>query len=416
MKLTHQQESWLNGDGGAAVQWAMKFNCSLGEFFDAPHFLPVASVHFAPDVRMGGDTSVEMLDRFVNEGVKIRVPGYLDPCHIDFEKEAEIVAGRGVSQAFVDEDRRIIKLCRQLGFYPTQSCIPYQTVAPPRFGTHLAWGDTGAAICANAIFGARTNFEGGPSALASALVGGTPAYGLHQKENRRGNLIIDVQCNPAEIADWGAIAAWAGQITTGYETVPVFCGDYQMPTFNMIKQLGVALASYGGHAMFHVVGATPEAVSLEMACQGVVPEETHVISRKDLDEFFSKQSLSIPDIDLVVFAAPQLCLEEVANVIERLDGRPVHVNTRLMLAIDMHVKAQADNAGLTEKLLALGGEFSTGTCFYPEAPVMREGAGWRTVVTNSAKLVNTLASAGYETALRRMDACLDAAVTGRLGV
>ena len=396
------------------MQWAMNFNCQLGEFFDAPSLLPVASAHFAPDVRMGGDISVALLDRFVNEGAQIRVPGYLDPCHIDFEKEAEIIAKRGVAPSFVDEERRIIKLCRKLGFYPTQSCIPYQTVSPPRFGTHLAWGDTGAAICANAIFGARTNFEGGPSALASALVGCTPSYGLHQRENRRGSLLIEIQCDPTEIADWGAIAALAGQIATGYETVPVFCGDFQMPSFNMIKQLGVALASYGGHAMFHLVGATPEAVSLEMACQGVVPKERHVITRNDLDELLSKRSLSDPEVDLVVFAAPQLCLEEIAEVIARLEGRRVHENTRLILAIDMHVKAQADNADLTQKLLALGGEFSTGTCFYPEAPVMREGTGWRSVVTNSAKLVNTLASAGYETAFRRMATCLDAAVSGRL--
>ena len=414
MQLTDLQRSWLNGDAGEALRWAMGFNASLGEFYDAAELLPIDSAHFAPDVRMGGETSINLLRRFAAEGTKIRTSGYLDPCHIDFEKEAEIIARRGVSQSFVDGERQIIKLCRQLGFFPTQSCIPYQSVAPPCFGAHLAWGDTGAAIAANSIFGARTNFEGGPSALASALTGCTTAYGLHLPENRRGNLIVEIQCDPREIADWGAIAAWSGQIATGYETIPVFCGDFATPSFNMLKQLGVALASYGGHPMFHLIGATPEAASLAMACQGDVPTDRHVLTGCDLDKLFAKHSLSNADVDLVVFAAPQLSLEEIAEIAERLGGRNVHENTRLIISVDMHVKAQIDNAGLTDKILARGAEFSTGTCFYPEAPLMRDGTGWRSVVTNSAKLVNTLASAGYETALCRMDVCLNSAVSGRV--
>ena len=117
---------------------------------------------------------------------------------------------------------------------------------------------------------------------------------------------------------------------------------------------------------------------------------------------------------MVVFAAPQLSIDEVIEIVARLDGRPVHGNTKLILAVDPQVKAQADSAGITDTVARLGAEFTTGTCFYAEAPLMREATGWRTVVTNSAKLVNTLASAGYETALRRLGPCLDAATTGRL--
>ena len=414
MELTDQERSWLAGDEGGAKQWAMQFNHDLGTFFGADRMLPIASAHFAPDLRMGGDTCVTLLKDFVQQSAKIMVNGHLDPCHIDFEKEAELIGMRGISQSFIDEERHILRLCKELGFRPTQTCIPYQTVVPPKFGEHLSWGDTGAAICANSMFGARTNFEGGPSALASALIGRTPSYGLHLPENRRGNLLIEIDCDPTEIADWGAIAALSGEFATGYETVPVFTCNTAEPSFSMVKQLGVALASYGGHAMFHLVGVTPEASSLEVACQGNLPAEKHVITRKDLDAVFSRQSLSQPDVDLVVFAAPQLGLVEVEEIVERLDNRRVHDNTRLVMAVDLHVKAQADEAGVTDRVLALGAEFSTGTCFYPEAPLMREGAGWRSVVTNSAKLVNTLASAGYETALRRLDDCLDAAVSGRL--
>ena len=315
MLLTRQQQQWLDGEGGPALQWAMQFNESLGNFYDAARLVPVSSAHFAPDTRMAGDAGQTLLQTLVADGARIRVPGYLDPCLVDFERAAELVALYGLGEDFVAADRKTMTLCRALGFLPTYSCINYQTVTPPRFAEHLAWGDTGAAISANSIFGARTNFEGGPSALASALIGSTPAYGLHLPQNRRGNLLIKLECSPTEIADWGAIAAWSGAIAVGYETVPVFHGDFAPPSFNMLKQLGVALASYGGHAMFHLVGATPEAASLEIACGDVIPEVEQVMQPADLERVFTDHALAGSDVDLVVFAAPQLAMEEVAVIV-----------------------------------------------------------------------------------------------------
>ncbi len=414
MQLTDEQTGWLNGDAGPSLQWAMEFNHALGAFFDAADMVPVASAHFAPDTRMAGKPGKDLLQKLVNQGARTVVPGYLDPCFVDIGRAAEMVANYGMPEAFVAEDRETFHLCHQLGFLPTHSCINYQTITPPRFGEHLAWGDTGASICANALFGAKTNFEGGPSALASALTGCTPAYGFHIDENRHANLKIKIECDPREIADWGAIAAWAGQIATGYETVPVFYGEFAPPSFNMMKQLGVALASYGGHAMFHVVGATPEAPTLDAACGGQLVKGENIIKKADLEAVFEHKTPSSSDVDLVVFAAPQLSVDEIAEIEMQLAGRKVHGDVKLIMAIDPQVKAQADIAGLTDRFAALGAEFSTGTCFYGEAPLMREAMGWRTVVTNSAKLANTLASAGYETALRRIKTCLEAATTGTL--
>jgi predicted aconitase len=414
LELTDQQHGWLDGESGPSLQWAMEFNEALGRFFDAPRMVPVSSTHFAPDTRLMGETGKELLQRLVDDGAWVAVPSYLDPCSVDFTRVAEMVGSYGLTEEFVARDRTVFGLSRKLGFLPTHTCINYQTVTPPRFGEHLAWGDSGTAIAANGLFGARTNFEGGPSTLASALTGCTPDYGLHRDEDRRGNLVVRIDCEPREIADWGAIAIWAGQIATGYDTVPVFHGDFAAPTFNMLKQLGVALASHGGHAMFHVVGATPEAPSLEAACGGQVPVVEHVCTKDDLEAIYERSSLNRNAVDLVVFAAPQLSIDEVGEIVAALAGRRVHGDSKLIMAVDPQVRAQADNAGITEAMDKLGAEFTTGTCFYSEAPLMRDATGWRTVVTNSAKLVNTLASAGYETALRRLEACLDAATTGRL--
>lgn len=414
MKLTTEQRRWLAGEQGASLQWAMEFNLALGEFFDAESMHRVSSAHFAPDLRMGGEACTRLLERVVDDGGRVAVPSYMDPCSVDFGRAAEMVSEYGLTESFVQSERSMLALCRRVGFVPTYTCINYQTVSPPAQAESLAWGDTGAAIMANAVFGARTNFEGGPSALASALLGYTPAYGMHLDAQRRGNLLIELDCDPVEAADWGAIAAWAGSLRPGYGTVPVFFGDFAPPGFAMLKQLGVALASHGGHAMFHLVGVTPEAPTLNAALGGAEPDEVHRMTRADLDGLLSSDEMTGRDVDLVVFAAPQLAIDEIIDIGRRLGGRKVHENTRLIIALDPQVRLQADNAGLTPELTAAGVELSTGTCFYPEAPLMREKTGWKTLVTNSAKLVNTLRPSGFECAFRRIDACIDAAVAGRL--
>ncbi|MEM7075412.1 MAG: aconitase X [Pseudomonadota bacterium] len=414
MRLTEQQERWLGGDAGASLQWAMRFNHDLGTFFGAEEMVQVASAHFAPDIRAGGAPCRRLLRRVADEGARIAVPGTLDPCMVDFTREAEWVSEYGVATEHIAQERETHMLCVKLGFRPTFTCINYQSLAPPAFGEHLAWGDTGAAVCANALFGARTNFEGGPSALASALTGCTPAYGLHLDAHRRGNLLIRLDCAPREIADWGAIARWSGSLATGYDTVPVFYGAFDAPDFDMLKQLGVALASYGGHAMFHVVGRTPEAGSPEQALGGRSGVAHHVMTRPDLDRVFDSASLSGSDVDLVVFAAPQLSIDELRRIARQLDGRRVHENTKLIIAVDPQVRKQADTEGVSTALLAAGAEYTTGTCFYPEAPWLTENNDWRSMVTNSAKLVNTVASVGIDGALRRLSPCLEAAVTGKL--
>ncbi len=414
MRLTDEQRACLDGERGASLQWAMQFNEALGHFYDAPDMVAIESAHFAMDARLMGAPGRALLARLKADKARIRVPATLDPCAVDFTREAEMIADYGLPPGLVEHDREGLKICRELGFLPSQTCINYQTVSPPRFGAHLAWGDTGAAIAANGIFGARTNFEGGPSALASALLGATPAYGFHLPDNRRGTLRILIDSAPSEIADWGAIAIWAGGIATGYDTVPVFHGAFAPPTFDMLKQLAVALASHGSHALFHLVGATPEAPSLEAAFGGAMPAEQHICGKAEIAKVYDHYSLDRPEVDVVVFAAPQLSIDEVAAIVDRMEGRRVHDNTTLLLAVDLQVRAHAEHAGIARRLHDCGGEFLTGTCFYSEAPLMKQRTGWKRVVTNSAKLVNTLASAGYVTALRRLDGCLEAAATGRL--
>ena len=166
--------------------------------------------------------------------------------------------------------------------------------------------------------------------------------------------------------------------------------------------------------MFHVAGSTPEAETLEQAVGGPHKIERHVMTGDDLEEVFESTALPDDSVDLVVFAAPQLSIEELRSIAALLTGRRVHENTKLIICIDPQVKMQADAEGVSNSLLGAGAEYSTGTCFYPEAPWLVEQNGWKNLVTNSSKLVNTIASVGLSSALRRLSVCVDAAVTGRL--
>src|SRR5262249_47514509 len=146
-----------------------------------------------------------------------------------------------------------------LGVLMTNTCINYQTIMPPVIGEHVAYGDTGVVIYCNSVCGARSNFEGGPSALAAALTGRTPRYGYHLEARRRATLVIEVGWTPRDLNDWGALGGIVGRLAGDYWQVPALVGLERAPTSDEMKHFGAALASYGSVALFHMAGITPEA-------------------------------------------------------------------------------------------------------------------------------------------------------------
>jgi predicted aconitase len=161
------------------------------------------------------------------------------------------------SPGAVAKEREVIALLQRMDVTTVDTCINYQTVYQPHFGEHVAWGDTGTVIYANSVFGARSNFEAGPSALAASLTGRTPAYGFHLDEHRRGTISIELGVEPKDVADWGAIGKLVGEPNQDYFAVPVFTGVKRTPTSDELKHLGASLASYGSMAMFHMEGMKP---------------------------------------------------------------------------------------------------------------------------------------------------------------
>jgi predicted aconitase len=302
-----------------------------------------------------------------------------------------------------------------MGVLMTNTCINYQTVLPPARGEHLAMGDTGVVIYSNGVMGARSNFEGGPSALAAGLTGRTPRYGYHLDSHRAGTKCFRVARRPRDLADWGALGGIVGRATNSYWEVPVITGIDGAPNSDELKHFGAALASFGSVALFHIPGVTPEAPTIDAVFAGRPVPSAMEIGEADFQEFYRSYGAQGDKVDVVVFGAPQLSLFEIESLAGMLDGRHVHAATALIITTSPEVKFAAGRMGLVRRIEAAGGIVAEGICFYQSyAREMAEANGWQRLVTNSAKLVNIIAGYGYKPTLATTQRCVDSAVTGRV--
>ena len=411
--LTDYEQALLAGAEGGPRQWAMQQLIEVARFFDAKNLVEISQVHLMADTESLGETGVAFLEHLAGQiprERRVKVPTVTDPRGADFSAYRRIKQ----DESFVELERRADKAFRALGILMTDTCINYQTISPPVKGEHVAFGDTGSSIYTNSVLGARTNFEGGPSALAAALTGRVPRYGFHLDRCRRGSTRFVVTARPQDHSDWGALGGIIGRQMRSYFEVPVVEGIDRSPTSDELKHFGAALASYGSTPLFHMIGITPEAPALTSVFDGSPPQPVR-ISQPDIDAFLKTFGLSDDKLDVVVFAGPQLSLIELQTLGGLLDGRHVHHDVTLIAATSPEIKNASNRMGITAQIENAGGILLEGVCFYQmHAREIGEANGWRRLMSNSAKLVNILGGYGYEPTLRSMAACVDSAVAGRI--
>ena len=414
MKLDREERAMLDGRRGPARQEAIRQQMAVGRVFDAEDFVEVAHVHLMADTESLGESGVEWLEsiaRLPEAERRVRVPTVTDPRGIDFCAYRKLKQEERMAAL----ERRAIAAFESMGILMTDTCINYQSVLPPVRGEHLAYGDTGSTIYANSVLGARSNFEGGPAALAAALTGRVPRYGCHLDEHRRGTHLFEVRHRPETWSDWGALGGVVGRRTGDYWSVPVLAGIEGSPTSDELKHFGAALASYGSVPMFHMAGVTPEAPDLASAFDGRPAPAPVSIGREEVDAFYASFGRHEDRVDVVVFAAPQLSLVELQAVARALEGKRVHSRTALLVATSPEIKSAADRMGITATLEAAGAVLLRGVCFYQMyARELGEANGWTNLLTNSAKLVNIISGYGYRPVLATTEACIEAAVRGRM--
>ncbi len=412
LSLNDEQKAMQAGAFGESVRWAIKQQIDVARFFGAARLLPVASVHASAEIGIMGENGLSLLEKMSREGARVRVPSTTAACSVDFCRWREFC----LSSSHVEQERELHECFHSMGFVDTSTCINYQTVSPPRFREHLAWGDTGAVAFANGVMGARSNYEGGPASIAAALTGYTAEYGFHVDGNRRATYVFEIDGRLQGASDWGALGALIGSELADYWRVPAIVAPDCSPTVDELKHLAASLASFGSTAMFHVIGATPEAATLDAACQGDMQDITRRrLTRQDIASVYQRFPATQQRIDLVVFSAPQLSLFEVKEIVDVLGGRQVASGTRLIITVNHQVEGELNRLGLSQALFSAGAELLTGTCFYVMSPAeVRSRFGFQTLVTPSAKLANIAGGFGYRPTLLDMRSCVESAVAGEL--
>jgi predicted aconitase len=399
MRLNELERAMRAGEMGAGVREAIEHQIKVGEFFGAEDFVPVTQAHIMADTESLGEAGVRWLEAL---DARVRIPTITDPRGTDFAKLSLLKQ----PAAGVALERRAIAAFRRVGVMLTDTCINYQTIQAPARGEHVAFGDTGVVIYANSVCGARSNYEGGPSALAAGITGRTPRYGFHLDAQRRATARIQVKCRPQTLNDWGALGAVIGKLAGHYWAVPFVEGLEAAPASDALKHFGAAMASFGSVALYHLAGITPEAQDA-----GALPVRETITDQqlRHLHAAYAAES----EVDVVVFSAPQLSLYELRELAALCDGR--RFVKPLLAVTSPQVKPDADRFGLTKTIEDAGGHVLSGMCFYQSyAREMAEANGWKRLATNSAKLVNILGGYGYVPLLATMERCVDAAEKGRL--
>lgn len=408
MRLSDEEEAMRRGAMGPVLQEAIEHQVRVGSFFGAADLVPVTQAHVMADTESLGESGVQWLEGLADAGGRVRIPTITDPRGTDFAKAGVLRQ----ADWMLALERRAIDAFVRLGVAMTDTCINYQTLQAPTKGESVAFGDTGVVIYSNSICGARSNFEGGPSALSAGLTGRTPRYGYHLDAQRQATIRIRCDWTPGTLNEWGALGGVIGRLAGQYWAVPVVEGLEGSPGSDAMKHFGAAMASFGSIALFHLVGLTPEAPTLADVGGDALPV-AHCVARDDVLALQRSYAGDEASVDVVVFSAPQLSLYELRRLAELCDGRRF---ARPLLAVTSpQVKPDADRFGYTQRVEAAGGNVLSGMCFYQSyAREIAEANGWKRLATNSAKLVNILGGYGYAPRLASMERCVEAAETGRL--
>jgi predicted aconitase len=373
MYLTRDQERMLEGEEGEVVERMFRLLVRLGELYGADRMIPVSSCQVSGvSYKSVGDPGLEFLEDLAAKGARVRVRTTLNPAGLDREGWREM----GFPEDFAEKQFRILEAFSRLGAELTATCTPYLAGVVPSRGEHLAWSESSAVSFSNSVLGARTNREGGPSALAAALCGVTPRYGLHLEENRRPTLIVEVEGELRGPSDFSALGYWVGREAGG--EVPYFRGIRGAGT-EELKALGAAMAASGAVALFHVEGITPEAGEVETG--GL---ERVRVGRREVEGSYESLTTG-EEPDLVVLGCPHASPGELSRAASLLRGR--RVKRPLWICTSRRVKEEASLSGLRAQVEGAGGRIVADTCAVV-SPLER--MGFETVGVDSAKAAHYL--------------------------
>jgi predicted aconitase len=310
MQLTRDEEIMLSGGQGEGVQKAMEILVSIGDMNEALGLIDIKSVQISGvSYKTIGDAGLEFLQDFSSLNVRVKAFATLNPAGIDLDGD-----NTGVPENFLEKQSEILRAYKMIGAQTSCTCTPYLAGNLPSLGEHIAWAESSAVAYANSVIGARTNRESSITALASAITGKTPLYGLHQRENRVPDFAVEVSAEMKDTTDLSILGYYVGK---HFDGIPMFKGI--KPDIEGLKALSAGLAT-GRISMFHVEGVTPEKI-----------ENTVVLERIDFTEKDGKEVYeelnSCENPDILCIGCPHATVKEIKDVVRANPRKEVWIYT-----------------------------------------------------------------------------------------
>jgi predicted aconitase len=414
VELSTTDQEMLEGQHGPAARLAMRVMVRMAEVYGVEEMMDITQAHI-DGVGLLSDSGLEFAETLARWGGKVRVPTTLNMVPLDAQHWRE----QGVPEALATKALRQIQAYVNMGCIPTCTCAPYQGYLTPLFGQQIAWAESNAIVYANSVLGARTNRYGDYIDICAALTGRVPKYGLHLKENRKGQLLLRLVEIPATLLHDDSLYPVLGYLLGRVceDKIPVVEGLPPDATRDQLKALGAAAASSGAVALFHAVGVTPEAATLDEAFQGSQPEQ--VLDIHLLDLAAARDALSTVEagvkVDAVIVGCPHFSYNEfqqLARLIQAHPGQRIHSGVRFLLFTEQGAYSLAQRSGLVDIVTGFGAQIVHDTCVF-HSPVLPPSV--RVVMTNSGKnAYYAPGELGVQVAFGSLVDCVRSAIAGQV--
>ncbi|HEX9002926.1 MAG TPA: aconitase X catalytic domain-containing protein [Blastocatellia bacterium] len=410
LKLSDEDKAQLSGERGPANRMAMSILVRMAAVSGAQELMDITAAHIDSAIYTG-EATMEFAERLASLGARVVVPTTLNVSGVDEHNWQKWE----VPPDWAHKARRQMIAYQSMGASPTWTCAPYQTDMKPKFGQQIAWGESNAICFANTVIGARTERYPDLMDICAAITGRVPAVGLHLTENRAGQVLFTLSGVPREVQEddefYPVLGHLLGQIAQ--DRIPVVEGLEVQPAEDQLKALCAGSACSGAVALIHLVGVTPEAPTREAALQGRTPQQTVVITMKEMRAARRELTTSLGEkVDMVVLGSPHFSLAEFQKLAPLLAGQQRHPEVQFLVTSSRLMSSLAEQSGSLAPLQQFGGTVTVDTCVLTTPMLPAE---IKVLMTNSAKYAYYAPGLlDKQVVFGKLEDCVRSAVSGKV--